>query len=198
MNPDLGAVARILRDGGVAVLPTDTIYGYHCLAGDPAAIKQIASLKERDEAKPFIVLGNSIEQLEALGARFLPAVRNALLEVWPAPLTAVVRLRKAVAASRGAETIGVRVPDLVWLRELLTLTGPLASTSLNRSGDQPMKSPEELPQAVLDRVGIVVDTGPLSGKASTLVDLTEDEPRFIRGDENLFTQNVWKTLRKSL
>lgn len=195
---DVDALTRVVSGGGVVILPTDTIYGYHCRADDANAVARIAALKDREDTKPFIVLGSSIEQLEAIGAMFTDPARTILRELWPGPLTAIVPLAKAVAASRGASTIGVRVPDLDWLQRLLKSTGPLASTSVNRSGEVPLISPAGLSHELRECVDAIVDAGPLAGKASTIVDFTDAEPRFIREGETLFTQKVWKTLRKSL
>ena len=195
---DVEALSKVLSGGGIAILPTDTIYGYHCRADDANAVARIAALKDRDDTKPFIVLGHSVEQLNTLGATFSESARNVLAELWPGPLTAIVPLAKPVAASRGASTIGVRVPDLDWLQQLLKKTGPLASTSVNRSGEVPLISPAGLSHELQECVDAIVDAGPLAGKASTIVDFTGAEPRFIREGEALFSQKVWKTLRKSL
>ena len=195
---DLRALADLLRSGAVALLPTDTIYGLHALADDQSAILRICSLKGRDDSKPFIVLGSSLEQLESIGAAAGDRVRPILEELWPGPLTAVVPLTKPLAAARGADSIAVRVPDVAWLRELLERTGPLASTSANRSGEAAIVSPEELSLDLQNQLDAVVSAGPLEGKASAVVDFTGAEPRFIRDGERLFTQKVWKTLRKSL
>lgn len=198
MKPDVEGIARLLLGGGVAVLPTDTIYGYHCLANDKSAVARIASIKERDDARPFLVLGDSIAQFEELGARFTAGTRIALEELWPGPLTAIVPIAQPIAASRGLSSIGVRVPAVNWLRDLLKLTGPLASTSMNRSGQPSLVSPADLSQEMLDAVDAIVDGGTLDGKSSAIVDFTGDEPQLIREGEDLFTQKVWKTLRKSL
>lgn len=195
---DVAAIASILRKGGVVLLPTDTIYGLHGLASDENAVARIAAMKEREAEKPFVVLGASIEQLEDLGARFTARARSALAELWPGPLTAVVPLAKSIPASRGAMSLAVRVPDLEPLRNLIRETGPLVSTSVNRSGEPPLASPAQMPAALRRTIDAVVDTGPLAGKPSTIVDLTGDEPRLLREGETLFTQKVWKTLRKSL
>ena len=88
----------------------------------------------------------------------------------------------------------MRVPDLAWLRELAASSGPLASTSANRSGEPPITTPDRLEMAVDG----VVDGGLFSGEPSTIVDFTGDEPRLIREGDSAFTQKVWKTLRKSL
>lgn len=195
---DLDEIAASLQPGSVALLPTDTIYGLHARADDAYGVKKIAQIKGRDAAKPFIVLGRSMEQLEQAGALFSATVRAVVDELWPGPLTAILPLNKPLAAARDAKSIGVRVPDLDWLRQLLDRTGPLASTSANRSGEPPVSDPSELSRELQDALDALVDIGPLSGKPSVLLDFTHAEPRFIREGERLFTQKVWKTLRKSL
>ncbi|HEV8660967.1 MAG TPA: L-threonylcarbamoyladenylate synthase [Thermoanaerobaculia bacterium] len=188
------AIAALER-GGVVLMPTDTIYGLHARATDARATQRIAEMKGRDEEKPFVVIGASIAQLESLGSLFSERARSAVSELWPGPLTAIVALRAPIAASRGASTIALRVPALPWLRELLERSGPLASTSANRSGEPPLLDPKTVSFPGID---FIIDNGPQKGKASTIVDFTGDEPRFIREGESFFTQKVWKTLRKSL
>lgn len=188
----------ILLNGGVVLMPTDTIYGLHALADDETAVQRLIDAKGRDEGKPFVVVGASIEQLEQLGAKFTTTTRKILEDVWPGPLTAIVPLAKPIAASRGTSKIAVRVPALPSLRELLELTGPLASTSANRSGEPPISDPRSLSHDLQARLDAIVDAGPRDGEPSTIVDFTGDEPRLIRGDQTFFTQKVWKTLRKSL
>ena len=107
----LREIADVLVRGGVVLMPTDTIYGLHALANDANAIANLASLKERDE-KPFVVIANSLAQIDELGVILSPSNRNVLKTLWPAPLTAVAALRASIAASRGAKSIAVRIPDL--------------------------------------------------------------------------------------
>ena len=197
-QPDPRDVATILHASGVALLPTDTIYGLHALADDRSAVEKIVRIKERDADKPFLVVGASLEQLEQAGAFFSATVRETVSQLWPGPLTAIVPLRKSLAAARDAATIGVRVPDHAWLRSLLELTGPLTSTSANRSREPSIVSPQALPEGLRAALDALVDAGPLPGKPSVLVDFTGDEPRVLREGESFFTQKVWKTLRKSL
>jgi L-threonylcarbamoyladenylate synthase len=194
----LAEIAQTLREGKVVLLPTDTIYGLHAVAGDAAAVDRIAELKGREETKPFIVLASSLEDFPQLGISAPADILKALNEIWPAPLTAVLPLREPVPASRGAMTLAVRIPALDWLRELLKRTGPLVSTSANRSGDPPIENPAALAHDLQTRIDAIVDAGTRAGKSSALLDLSSGEPRFIRGGENSFAQNVWKTLRKSL
>jgi tRNA threonylcarbamoyl adenosine modification protein (Sua5/YciO/YrdC/YwlC family) len=181
----LDEIAALLRSGGIVLLPTDTIYGLHALAND-ASSARIAAIKARDAEKRFVIIAASVAQLDAMGAE-VPSMLN---NIWPAPLTAILR--------RGTGTIAARVPDLKWLRDLLERTGPLISTSANRSGGPPITIADALPDELLRAIDGVVDAGLLNGKPSAIVDFTETEPRFIREGDLRFTQDLRKTLSKKL
>jgi tRNA threonylcarbamoyl adenosine modification protein (Sua5/YciO/YrdC/YwlC family) len=178
-------IAALLRSGGIVLLPTDTIYGLHALANDTSSAR-IAAIKARDAEKRFVMIAASVAQLDAMGAD-VPSMLN---NIWPAPLTAILR--------RGTETIAARVPDLKWLRDLLERTGPLISTSANRSGEPPITIADALPDELLRAIDGVVDAGLRTGKPSAIVDFTETEPRFIREGDPRFTQDLRKTLSKKL
>ena len=182
----LDELADVLKRGGVALLPTDTIYGLHALAGDERAIARIKAMKGRGEDKPFVVIASSIAQLAALGA----TVPAGLAEVWPAPLTAVLAC--------GERTIAARIPDLGWLRALLDRTGPLVSTSANRSGEPPVTSPERLANDLIEGLDALLEQGVREGKASTIVDFTGHVPRLVREGDSVFSQFLRKTLWKGL
>ena len=110
----LDELAELLRAGGVALLPTDTIYGLHAIASDQRAIARIRAMKGRDDGKPFVVIASSVEQLREFGA----VVPETLSAIWPAPLTAIL--------VSGETTIAARIPDLAWLRGLLGNQGPMS------------------------------------------------------------------------
>lgn len=183
---DIDNIAAVLNAGGVALLPTDTIYGLHAVATNEAAVAKIAAIKGREEGKRFVVIAASMEQLRDYGA----AVPEVLRAIWPAPLTAIV--------PHPSGTVAVRIPDLPWLRELLERTGPLISTSANRSGEPNIREPKELAPDLQSQLDFVLDAGPREGKPSTLVDFTGSSPRIVREGEPTFTQFLRKTLRKSL
>src|SRR5262249_36082993 len=109
-DSQLAEIATLLVGGGIVVMPTDTIYGLH---GLPKTSARIAEIKGREEAKRFVTIAASANQLDA-------DIPDALRAIWPAPLTAILR--------SGGSTIAARVPDLAWLRHLLEKTGPLIST----------------------------------------------------------------------
>lgn len=184
----LKEIAEHLGRGAVILMPTDTIYGLHAVASNEEAVARIADLKGRDETKPFIVLASSVDQFPELGITATPEILTALASLWPAPLTAIL--------PRGTGTLAVRIPALDWLRTLIERTGPLVSTSANRSGEPPVDRPEALARDLHDAID-VVDGGVRQGEPSTILDLTSAEPRFIREGSPFFTQKVWKTLRNS-
>ncbi|HEX3579290.1 MAG TPA: L-threonylcarbamoyladenylate synthase [Thermoanaerobaculia bacterium] len=182
----LGEIADVLRAGGVALLPTDTIYGLHALATDNEAVARIRSMKERGDEKPFVIIASSAEQLETLGA----TIPDALRRIWPAPLTAIL--------ASGERTIAARVPDLAWLRAFLDRTGPLVSTSANRSGEPPITTPEMLARDLFEALDALLDAGLREGQPSTIVDFTGDQPRLVREGDPGFAQFLRKRLWKEL
>lgn len=194
----LSDVVRVLQQGNVVILPTDTIYGLHGIATDPAAVGRMFEIKARDERKPFVVLADTIERLEELGISLSSQEKEFLLELWPAPVTVILPLASPIAASAGSRSLAVRIPAIDWLRQLIARTGPLASTSVNRSGEEPLLDPGKLEPALVLEIAGVVDAGNLPGRPSTVLDLTGPSPRVVRQGDFAFTQNLWKTLRKTL
>jgi L-threonylcarbamoyladenylate synthase len=182
----LDEIADVLRAGGVALLPTDTIYGLHAVAANEEAVARVRSMKERGDQKPFVTIAASAEQLE----RMVSAIPDVLREIWPAPLTAIL--------ASDATTIAARVPDLPWLRALLDRTGPLISTSANRSGEPPITTPEMLAQDLFEALDAVLDAGLREGQPSTIVDFTGDEPHIVRESDPGFSQFLRKRLWKAL
>jgi L-threonylcarbamoyladenylate synthase len=179
-------IAEVIARGGVVLLPTDTVYGFHAAANNQRAVNRIAEMKGRVADKPFIVLAASIDDVEFLGA----AVPDVLHDIWPAPMTAIL--------NRDDMTIAARVPDVDWLRTLLEITGPLASTSANRSGEAPITTPAELPRDLQSAIDGALDLGRREAKPSAIVDFTGPLPRITREGDLAFTQNLRKTLRKTL
>lgn len=192
----LDEIAAVLRSGGVLLLPTDTIYGLHAVATDEAAVARIAGIKGRDESKPFIVLAASVDQLSSLGVVAGEDQIAALEALWPAPLTVILPLARAIPASRGAASLAVRIPDLEWLRSLVRAAGPLVSTSANRSGEPAVHEVAALASDLQARLDGIADAGRLDGKPSAILDLTGNEPRMVRERDSSFTQFVWKSLLK--
>ena len=137
---NIDKVAAILRSGGVAVLPTDTIYGFHCMYSNKPSVDRIMSLKGRSRSAGLILLASSLGMADRLVGRWPAGARDILGSLWPAPVTAILPAsRRIPAALRPKGGVAVRIPAMDSLIELIKKTGePLVSTSVNRSGKPPL------------------------------------------------------------
>jgi L-threonylcarbamoyladenylate synthase len=170
--------ARLLRQGALAILPTDTVYGIGCAAEDEAACARLYAVKDRPADQPTAVVFGSVERaVEVLGE----GVRSDLL---PGPVTLIVPNpggRFAYLCGADAARIGVRVPELApAVAELADAVGGLALTSANRRGEAAPGRLSDVPSELLDVAAVVVDGGTLPGVASTVLDLTGPTPFVIR------------------
>lgn len=161
-------VVELLKGGGIGLVPTDTIYGLSALAMDKQAVSRLFNLKRRDTDKPCIVLISTWDHLSALSIdaiKVLPAKKY-----WPAQLTIECHVTSSTPLylHRGTGRFGVRMPDLPVLRELISKTGPIISTSANLQGEQPASSVDEAKSRFGDQLDFYVDFGKINGKPSTL------------------------------
>ncbi len=172
---------ELLAHGGLLAIPTET---YYALSADPdnaAGVRRVFAAKGRDDGKPLPVLFGTRTQLERMGVNAATATLDHFFQIWPAPLTVVLPVRRPLAASRGVPTLGVRLPASRKLRALLATLGPVTGTSLNRSGRPPLDDPDEIEAHFRREIDVLVDGGKTpGGKPSTVVDATEDPPAVLR------------------
>lgn len=178
--------ARVLRAGGVVILPTDTVYGLAALPSVPGATAKIFSLKARSEQQPLAVLvadRRQAEDLLELPEGSTRRFREWTRRHWPGALT-IVGNRSAAARAlelgAGPDTVGVRCPDHSLVRTICSVVGPLATTSANRSGDPTPTGAAEAAASLDGPVDLVIDGGEAGTVASTVVDLTGPVPRLLR------------------
>jgi L-threonylcarbamoyladenylate synthase len=173
-----------LRAGQLAIVPTDTVYGLTADGRSEAAARALYAAKGRDAVQPTALVLDSVETLLEL-VPDLPdqAVRDsrALL---PGPLTLVLpnpgRSFPWLNAER-PDTIGVRVPALEGPgREVLEALDVLVATSANLPGGPDPRRLADVPDALRGAAAALVDGGELPGVPSTVIDLTDDEPRVLR------------------
>jgi len=168
----LDKAATTLRRGGVALLPTDTVYGLLASPESPAALARIFALKARPAEKNLPILVADRAQLSQLGviidARITPLLESPYM---PGPLTLVLALAptKAPPWLAGRKEVAVRIPDDAFLQALLLKTGPLLATSANASGQPPAATMAEILPQLAGTPDYVLDDGPRTGSASTLI-----------------------------
>lgn len=173
-------VAEILRDGGVGVIPTDTIYGIVASVLSRRAVERVYRLRRRDPKKPSIILISNVGDLRALGIRPTPAQKRMLGRIWPGRFSVVFRTRAASFLDRGTGTLAVRLPQSVSLRRFLNRTGPLIAPSANFEGRPPAATVRAARRYFGDRVDLYVDKGTQNGAPSTLVAFSGRRFRVLR------------------
>ncbi len=168
------ALADHLAGGGAAVFPTDTL---PALATQPLAAAQIWRLKQRPEGKPLILMGADPEPLfAALHQPLQPSWLEMAARCWPGAVTLVLPASGPIvealqpSAPKQGVSLGLRIPACAPALDLLRCTGPLATTSANRSGEPPCRTPTEV-AAVFDGLPILAPLPwPLmEGQASTVL-----------------------------
>lgn len=171
-----------LRRGGLVAIPTDTVYGLAAELWNEQAVARIYAAKGRPEIKAIPVLLSGVEALPEVAQPAPDFVLELARRFWPGPLTVVLPRRPEIPeVVSPTATIGVRVPDQAFARELLAAAGPLAVTSANRSGRPGARTASEVLAELGDSIELVVDGGRTPGGVpSTVVDCTESRPRLLR------------------
>ncbi len=178
------ALERCLGAGGVAVFPADGLYGLACDPLDEAAVRRIHALKGRDDRKPSAVMYFSPlamrELVEEMGSRTSEAAGKLL----PGPVTLVIsnpRRRYPLACREDPERLGIRLID----GPLAGAMTPIFQSSANRSGEPAPSRFEDLAPEIVAGADLAIDGGELSGRPSTVIDLTE-----------LDATGAWRILRE--
>ncbi len=168
-EPAARMVAAGLERGGVAVIPTDTVYGLVCLPSWPEAVQRVFALKGRPPERRLPVIVGSHEELEALGVEFGEAAARAAAEFWPGALTIVVGVRDAkVDWLVGRDEVALRMPESELVRSLTALVGPFLMTSANTHGGRTQTTLRAVLSDLAGEPDVVVDGGPLSLVSSTV------------------------------
>jgi L-threonylcarbamoyladenylate synthase len=178
------AAIAVLRSGGVVALPTDTVYGIAVALDTPGGIERLFRVKRRPPDKSIALLLADADQAATMGV-VTEAAEALAAACWPGGLTLVLTRRPGVvlpdALTRGAPTVGVRVPDHVAPRALAAAVGPLPTTSANVSGQPEARDAAEIVALLGDAIDLVLDGGPAhGGPASTVVDASRQSLRVLR------------------
>lgn len=170
---------QALKDGAVAAIPTDTVYGIACVASNIAAVSRLYSLKDRHQ-KPGTIIAASVEQLVGLGIprRYLKPVEH----FWPNPLSIVVPIGlEHQELHLGKMSLALRIPKDEALLAALEQTGPLLTSSANVPGEPVALTVDDAKSYFGDKVDFYVDGGNLAGhKPSTIIRVVDDAIEVLR------------------
>ena len=173
---------QVLQDGGTIVFPTDTIYGIAADAFNPHSLNKLYEIKARPEEKALPVLIGEISQLEDLVLYVSDTVLQIAEAFWPGALTLILPKGPDIPSELSPyPTIGVRMPNLDFTLRLLRETGPLATTSANRSGGPNPTTVQDVRIQLGEQPDLILDGGPTPGPiASTVLDLSSPEIKVLR------------------
>lgn len=180
----LKQIADCLKDGGIIIYPTDTIYGLGCDIHHQKAVERICKIKNVDPQKAqlsFICrdLSHLSDYTKSINTPLYRMLKNYL----PGPYTFILPASKQVPKilKSKKETIGLRVPDNVICQQILeTLDNPILSASLPGDMVEEYTDPEIIFEKFGDKVDFVIDGGPGGTNPSTVIDCTSDEWQIIR------------------
>lgn len=178
----LALAIEILTHGGLVAFPTDTVYGLGALAFNENAVANIYEVKGRGGDKAIPILVSDFEQLERVASGTNSLCQKLARRFWPGPLTVVVPRHPSIPdAVTSYPTVGVRIPDFEPTRELLRLTGPLAVSSANQTGQSSPSTARGVEAQLAGRIELILDGGVTpGGTPSTVVDCSQGEPIILR------------------
>ncbi len=188
LNPDnpqprqINRIVETLRQGGVIVYPTDTIYGIGCDIFNAKGIKRIYQVKQRDARKPFSFICADISDVASY-CQVSNFAYKILKRHLPGPYTFVLEATRQVPGllTTRQKTVGIRIPDnRIALAIVRELGHPLVTTSVNETGDDPVNDPEEIERRFGKTIDMVVDGGILMGDSSTVISLVNDRVEVLR------------------
>ena len=173
---------KIIRSGGIGVLPTDTIYGLVGLAMNKKTVEKIYKTRKRNPDKPCIILISKLKDLELFGIKIGKFEKEFLQKYWPGAVSVVLDCKNAKFAylHRGTKTLAFRLPKNESLQKLISKTGPLLAPSANPEGLAPALTISEAKKYFGGEVDFYVNVGKLNKKPSTLVRIKNDEIKTLR------------------
>lgn len=170
-------ITSIIKNGGVAVIKTDTLYGIVGLAKDQSVVDRIYSIKKRDLLKPVVVLISGISDITYFGIEINKKIQDQLKNYWPGKVSVLLNVSDSLNlhyVHKGTHCIAFRIPDNNRLIELLKETGPLVAPSANPEGKKPAKNIKEAMSYFGDTVDFYEDGGEcINDQASKIIRITE-------------------------
>lgn len=182
---------EVLKNGGVIIYPTDTVYGIGCDIMNKQALERVFQIKNEASTKLFSFVCPDLKDISKY-AKVSDYAYKVMRRCLPGPYTFILTASKEVPKKLWTkrQTVGIRVPDNAIAVQLTKELGnPIVSTSVtNRKGDV-MHDPLEIKSILNGQVDLMLSKGTLSGRVSSVIDLSEATPQIIRegaGDLSLF------------
>lgn len=172
---------KILTEGGIGVIATDTIYGIVGQALNQATVKRIYTVKKRTPTKPFIILIGDLSELALFNVVIDTTVQDAADRYWPGPVSIILDCPHPQFdyLHRGTNTLAFRMPAKQELRDILAVTGPLVAPSANPEGLSPATTIAEAKAYFNNQVDFY-EEGTIHSKPSKIIKITHGVEEIIR------------------
>ncbi|MBQ8131883.1 MAG: threonylcarbamoyl-AMP synthase [Bacilli bacterium] len=184
-------LVKVLKKGGIAVIPTDTVYGIVCDALNEEAVDKVYQLKKRSYKKPMVILVSDMEMLKEY-TKSLSRLEKKLYDTFaPGPLTVLVKKADSIPeiVTSGLEDVGIRIPDDKDLQEAIAMLGhPIVATSANISSSETITRIELLEDSIRKNVDFIYDGGTIYRGASTIVREKDHMVEIVRNGD--LTENI--------
>ncbi|WP_295722667.1 L-threonylcarbamoyladenylate synthase [uncultured Methanobrevibacter sp.] len=183
-NPDMDLINKaidILKDDGVILYPTDTIYGLGANIFSEKGVRRVYKIKQRSFKKPLSVSVSNFEGLSLI-ADISEENKKIMENYLPGPYTFLLKKRDIVPPLVTSYTskVGVRIPDNT-ISRLLSMNFPITTTSANISDEEVLTNPEKIVKQLKGDVDLIMDIGPIkSSTPSTIIDLTKEKASLVR------------------
>lgn len=184
MQNDWQKVKDVLKNDGVVVLPTDTLYGLVASIFSKKAVEKIYKIKNRDKSKPLIVLISSLKDLEKLDIKLEKEQAKFLEKIWPGKVSILISSKglKFKYIHRGTSEIAFRMigSKNKNLLDLIKKVGPIVAPSANREGDKPAETIKEAKEYFVDNIDFYINGGRKKGEPSTLIRMNNNKIEILR------------------
>ena len=200
LKNNINDIVEILKKGGVAIFPTDTVYGIGALP-DKEAVRRLYRIKKRDFSKKIIALIDNPDKLEVLTSETgdnIDRIKKVIEECWPGELTIIFKANEEFTEKfdSGLKTVGIRIPKNRTAIDIIKNTGGIVlTTSANISGERAVTDIKDMSEVLLSEVdGIITDNSILTGVPSTIIKYEEGKIELLR-EGNINIEKIKKLMK---
>lgn len=187
-------ISKLLLGGKVGIVPTDTLYGISAITSNQKSVENIYDIKQRDKDKPFIILISELNDLNKFDIKTDDKTGTFLKTLWPNKVSVILPCpnEKYSYLHRGTKQLAFRIPNFPDLLELLKISGPIVSTSVNSSGEEPAVCIEEISQKFGNKIDFYIDQGILQSPPTTVIKIEAGQISIVRQGEFIIDPGMLK------
>ena len=200
LKNNINDIVEILKKGGVAIFPTDTVYGIGALP-NKESLRRLYKMKKRDFSKKIIALIDNPDKLKVLTSETeenIDRIKKVIEECWPGELTIIFKANEEFTEKfdSGLKTVGIRIPKNRTAIDIIKNTGGIVlTTSANISGEKSVTDIKDISEVLLEEVdGIITDSSRLTGVPSTIIKYEEGKIELLR-EGNIDIEKIKKLMK---